>query len=235
MVGANMRNQGLLLIAGVLVLLDQCTKLWIKGFNVLGVQHRGMYIGESYPLLGDLVRITFIENPGMAFGIEFGAGKVLLSLFSIAMAGLLAWYLATTDIHHRWARIGLMLVFAGATGNLIDRVFYGVLYGESPIMYGKVVDFIDVDIIDIVLSGERMQRFWIFNVADACVSTGIVLLILVGQHVPFLQNLHKDSADEQPHNATDISSGKYATSSTSADAQLLQTDPVKDSTSKTGL
>ncbi len=185
----SIQNRGLLLMSVVLVLVDQCTKIWVKGFHLWGVQHKGMYIGESHPLIGDIVRITFIENPGMAFGIEFGAGKVLLSLFSILMTGILAWYLASTQIYHRWARTGLMLVLAGAAGNLIDRVFYGVLYGESPIMYGKVVDFIDVDIVDLVLFGERLQRFWIFNVADACVSIGIVLLILVGQHLPFLQRL----------------------------------------------
>jgi signal peptidase II len=187
--GMRVQNRGLLATAALLVLIDQCTKMWVKGFTVFGVHHTGMYVGESFPVLGEFIRITFVENPGMAFGIEFGAGKILLSLFSILMTVGMVWYLGTTDIRHRWARLGLMLVLAGAAGNLIDRVFYGALYGESPLMYGKVVDFIDVDIIDIVLFGERLQRFWIFNVADSCVSVGIILLFFVGHHLPFFHRI----------------------------------------------
>ncbi|MFY7997344.1 MAG: signal peptidase II, partial [Candidatus Kapaibacteriota bacterium] len=150
-----LRNKGFLLFATMMILLDQFTKIWVKGFNLLGWQHDGMTLYESVSLIGDVVRITYVENAGMAFGISFGAGKIFLSLFSVAASIALAWYLARLDSKHFGVRLALALIFAGATGNLIDRVFYGVFYGESPLFYGKVVDFMDVDMPDFSLFGRE--------------------------------------------------------------------------------
>lgn len=174
-----------------IVLLDQATKLAVKGFSLFGIEHRGMHLGESFPLIGDAVRITFVENPGMAFGIEFGAAKIILSLFSIVAAIVLGVILRRMHkLHVAWlVQLALALILAGAIGNLIDRVFYGVFFGEAPLFYGRVVDFLDVDIPDIHVGDVVLQRWWVFNIADAAVSCGLALLVLVGHQMPPLRQL----------------------------------------------
>jgi len=158
---------------------DQATKLAVKGISVpwAGLSLPGIPIGSSYPLLGDWVRLTFIENPGMAFGIDLG-GKLYLTLFSIAASiGILA-YLYVVRNEKLLFRLSLALVLGGAVGNLVDRIFYGVLYGGAPLFCGKVVDFIDVDFVNINILGYHLQRFWVFNVADAAVTVGVAIMLL---------------------------------------------------------
>ncbi len=158
---------------------DQATKLAVKGISVpwAGISLPGIPIGSSYPLLDDWVRLTFIENPGMAFGIDLG-GKLYLTLFSIAASiGILA-YLYVVRNEKLLFRLSLALVLGGAMGNLVDRIFYGVIYGEAPLFYGKVVDFIDVDFININFLGYHLQRFWVFNIADAAVTVGVAIMLL---------------------------------------------------------
>ncbi len=184
-----MREQKLFVIALFIILLDQLTKLWIKGFHLFGFTHEGMILNSSTPVLGDLLRWTYVENPGMAFGVSFGPGKIILSLFSIVAAIALGWYLFKLRYANKWVQIGVMLLFAGAIGNLIDRVFYGVIFSEAPLFYGKVVDFIDVDCPDFSLGGQEITRWWVFNVADSCVSCGIVLLMLVNAKIPTFKSL----------------------------------------------
>lgn len=88
----------------------------------------------------------------------------------------------------RTVRFSLTLLLGGAVGNLIDRMFYGVLYGEGPLFYGKVVDFLQVDIPDVSLFGELYTHWPVFNVADSCVSVGVVTLLIASmisdQNVP---------------------------------------------------
>jgi signal peptidase II len=195
-------------VAGLLVLLDQATKVAVKGFSVFGIEHTGMHIGESIPLVGDIVRITYIENPGMAFGIEFGSAKILLSLFSIAAAVVIGLLLDRLQQHGARPVVVLAfsLILAGAVGNLIDRVFYGVFYGEAPLFYGRVVDFIDVDVPDIQLGSILLERWWVFNIADAAVTCGMVLLVLYGHHMPPLSSLlARTSGRPTPTSSNDIS------------------------------
>ena len=181
-----LREQKLILVALLLVLIDQATKLWVKGFTLGSWVHEGVPLYSSKQVVGDLVRWTYVENPGMAFGITFGDGKIFLSLFSVVAAIALTWYLTKLRTAPMVLQIGVMLLLAGATGNLIDRVFYGVLYNEAPLFYGKVVDFIDVDCPDFRLFNRDITRWYIFNIADACVSCGIVLLILFNHKLPHL-------------------------------------------------
>jgi signal peptidase II len=183
----HIRNKGFITLALGLIVLDQLTKIAVKGFHVGSWNHDGMTLYQSIEVLGDVVRLTFVENPGMAFGISFGAGKIFLSLFSVVASVLLVWYLARLETPSFGAKLALALIFAGATGNLIDRVFYGVFYGESPLFYGKVVDFVDVDMPDFFLFGREYTRFWVFNVADSCVSVGMGFMIVFNKHLPFLQ------------------------------------------------
>lgn len=163
------------LIALVLIVLDQCTKVWVRSHFMLG---------ETIPVLGDTLRFTYVQNPGMAFGISFGPGKIILTFFTIVIATALGWYLAKLRSFRPIVRIAVMLIFAGAVGNLIDRMFYGVLFGEDPLMFGKVVDFIQVDIPDVTWFGEVYTHWPVFNIADSCVSCGVVLLILFSNSMP---------------------------------------------------
>lgn len=187
-------------IAIAIIALDQATKLAVKGFSLFGIEHAGMHLGQSIPVIGDAVRITFVENPGMAFGIEFGAAKVLLSIFSIAAAVAIGILLYRLQLHRvKWqVQLAFALLFAGAVGNLIDRVFYGILYGEAPLFYGRVVDFLDVDIPDIHIGTFVLERWWIFNIADAAVSCGMVLLLLFSHQMPPLRQLFARSPSSDP-------------------------------------
>jgi signal peptidase II len=171
-------------ITGVIVLFDQITKLLVKGFSVpsLGIYHEGMHLGQSIPLLGDFFRLTFVENPGMAFGIDTDS-KLILTLFTLFATIGIAWYLYHIRQHALLVRLALALILAGAIGNLIDRMFYGVIFGEATLFHGKVVDFFDVDFFDISVGDFQLTRWFVFNIADASVSVGIVLLLLSHHHV----------------------------------------------------
>jgi len=169
-------------LALLLIILDQSTKVFFKGFNLLGIHHQGLVYGEQVPVIGTFLQWTYIENAGMAFGIEFGWGKIFLSLFSVIASLFLAYLIIRIRKSPLPVLIGFSLVFAGAVGNLIDRVFYGVIFGEGALFYGRVVDFIQVDIPDIRFLG--WQYFPIFNVADSCVTVGVIILILFHSQLP---------------------------------------------------
>ncbi|HEX2868513.1 MAG TPA: signal peptidase II [Ignavibacteriales bacterium] len=163
-----------------IVIVDQITKLYIKGFNIpaLHLHHDGMIYGDHRKLIGNFLRITFVENPGIAFGIDLGiSSKLFLSLFSIAASIGIIYYLYKVRNDRFILRFALALILGGAVGNLIDRVFYGVFYGYAPLFFGKVVDFIDVDFFDVNFFGYTYDRWPIFNVADMAVSIGVLLLV----------------------------------------------------------
>ncbi len=179
----------LFIVSFLLIVFDQVTKFLIKGFSFLGFSHEGFGYGEKVEVIGKAIQFTFVENPGMAFSIEFGAGKIFLSLFSVIASILLIIYIRTIGDKPLGYRISVMLIFAGATGNMFDRVFYGVLYDYAPLFYGKVVDFILVDIPDINIWGKYYDYFPVFNIADSCVSVGIVLLLFYNKYIPTLDEL----------------------------------------------
>jgi signal peptidase II len=167
-----------LLFSGIIVLCDQITKLLVKGIRIprLGVSIEGMQYGTSKPILGEFFRFTYIENPGMAFGIDIG-GKLFFSIFSIVASGAILVYLYRARHESKGFRISLAMILGGAIGNLIDRVFYGVIFHEAPLFYGKVVDFFDVDFFNIDILGYHLSRWPVFNIADASVTVGVVLLL----------------------------------------------------------
>ena len=171
------------LYATVLVVVaDQISKLWIKGFSIpfLNINHEGMSIGQKIPVIGDFFRITFIENPGLAFGIDIDSNiKLWISLFSlIASVGLII-YLYVVRKENFGFRLALALILGGAIGNFIDRAFYGIIYDYAPMFYGKVVDFLDFDFFNLTLFGRSYDRFAIFNIADSSVTIGIILLLFL--------------------------------------------------------
>ncbi|MBM4167603.1 MAG: signal peptidase II [Ignavibacteria bacterium] len=189
----------ILCISAIVVVVDQISKLLVKGFSIpaLGVHHSGYAIGTSFPIVGDLIRFTYIENAGIAFGIDVG-GKLFLTLFTLAASVAIFWYLLKSRDEPLVLRFALALVLGGAIGNLIDRMFYGVLYGEAPLFYGRVVDFIDVDFFNISLFGYELHRWPVFNVADASVSIGVVILILFHKRFSHVSPAAGTSESSQP-------------------------------------
>lgn len=167
------------------VLFDQVTKLIVKGFSIpfLGIDVSGMNYGESIEVLGNFFKITFVENPGMAFGIEVGSAKIILSLFSLFAAIGIFIYLVKVKDRNVFFRVALALILGGAIGNLIDRTFYGMFYGYSPIFYGKVVDFLNVDFFDFTIFGHSYNRWPVFNIADSAVTIGVFILIIFNRHI----------------------------------------------------
>lgn len=197
----------IVLVSVVIIIADQVSKLLVKGFSIpfLKINYEGMYHGQRIPIIGDFLRLTFIENPGMAFGFDPGIGlKLWISLFSlIASVGLLV-YLYFIRNQHLTLRLSIAFILGGAIGNLIDRMLYGVLYGYAPLFYGKVVDFIDFDFFNISIFGRYYDRWPIFNFADAAVSIGVlILLFFYRKHQKETDEIPKTEPDLQIQNSTD--------------------------------
>lgn len=179
-------------IFSVLV-IDQIIKIWIKTH---------MYWHESIRVT-DWFYIFFTENNGMAFGMEI-FGKLFLTLFRLVAVSVIGWFLYKFVKHGMKTGfiVCVSLILTGALGNIIDSVFYGVLFSEStassvatflpesggyaPWFYGKVVDMFYFPIIDTYwpswmpfVGGEHFIFFSpIFNFADAAISCGIIALLL---------------------------------------------------------
>lgn len=192
-----------------IIISDQVSKLLVKGFSIpfLGLHHEGVPLGSSRQILDDVVRFTYVENPGMAFGVDFG-GKLFLTLFSIAASIGILVYLYYMRKEKLLFRNSLALILGGAAGNLIDRVFYGVFYNEAPLFYGKVVDFIDVQFFHINLWGYHMTRFWVFNIADSAVSIGVLILLV----------FHRSFVSEEEPKVVSDSTSSVSESGTRADS-----------------
>ncbi len=164
-----------------LIIADQLTKLIVKGITLpaLGIAIEGMSYGESIPIIGEWLNITYIENPNMAFGLSIG-GKLYLVIFSFLASVGLVYYLYRHKNAGLLLRLSLALILAGAVGNLIDRTLYGVLYETAPLFYGNV-DIKKIDDLFTITFSESSFKFWpIFNIADAAVSVGVVMLLIIG-------------------------------------------------------
>ncbi|MBS1904023.1 MAG: signal peptidase II [Bacteroidetes bacterium] len=156
-------------VTAAIVVVDQLTKLLIKGASVFGFP--GMPLHSSKPFIDDILRITYVENPGIAFGINFPALKVFFSIFSgIAAIAIFVYLERNGSKLHKWDRLGLVMIMGGAIGNLIDRCFYGVIFGEERLFYGHVVDFLDF--------GYKTNWWPVFNIADSAVTVGVSILVL---------------------------------------------------------
>ena len=182
----------------LLVVIDQIMKILVK---------TNMQIGEHFNVIGNWFQIFFIENEGMAFGMKFGgmAGKFCLSLFRIILFGLLFWWISSlsrksvtpdggkallpdgkTPVVPTGVLVGLTLIAAGAMGNLIDCLFYGLIFDYAPFMFGRVVDMLYFPLIDTIwptwmpfVGGERFLFFApIFNFADSCVTVRAIYLLI---------------------------------------------------------
>ncbi len=148
------------------IFLDQISKYIIKST---------MTLGQSIPVLGNFFCITYVENPGMAFGIRIN-NPFLFSLLSIVAAILVFYYLYRLRNESWLIQFALSLIAAGAIGNLVDRF-----------LHGKVVDFLDVEFFDISIPafnflgmhfpGYSLTRWPVFNIADSAVTIGMIILI----------------------------------------------------------
>ena len=133
-----------------IVALDQWSKWMIK---------TSYDLYHSEPIIQGFFHFTYVTNDGMAFGLSFPGGKQVLLFVTFALTGVIFWMLWKEKNSHNLIRYGLSFILAGAIGNMIDRV-----------MYGKVVDFLDIMIGDF--------HWYIFNVADSAVTIGMILFIL---------------------------------------------------------
>ena len=155
----------------VALIIDQITKLIVLD---------KMYVGQSIPVLGDWLKLTFTENPGMAFGITFGP-RGLVTVLSITATILIFGYLFTVRKNYLPYRVSIAFILGGALGNIIDRVFYGSLFYNDTLFTGKVVDFIHVNVWRGYLpdwipfiGGNYAALFPIWNVADMAIVAGVV-------------------------------------------------------------
>lgn len=183
----------IIIIVGVL-LADQLIKTWVK---------TNMYLGQEFNVIGNKVLIHFTENNGMAFGMEFGGefGKLALSLFRIcAVLGIgYGIHYLIANKYHRGLILNVSLIFAGALGNIIDSVFYGVIYGYQTWFYGRVVDMFYFPLIQgnfpswfPIWGGEEFLIFRpVFNLADAAISIGVIFILI------FQNKYFKDDLPEE--------------------------------------
>ncbi len=175
------KGKALIILGVVLLVIDQVIKVLVK---------TNMSIGESIHVF-NWFQIFFIENEGMAYGMKFGGavGKFCLSLFRVVLSGVLIWWISKLlkrpDVP-TGALVGLTLITAGAMGNIIDCLFYGMIWDYAPFMFGRVVDMFYFPIIDTVwptwmpfVGGQEYIFFApVFNFADSCVTCGAIYLLL---------------------------------------------------------
>jgi len=167
------------------IFTDQISKFYIKGISIpfLNIKFNGMYLGESISVIGEFFRITFTENPGMAFGFDPGSEfKLFISIFSLVASIALLVYLFSVRKKSFSLKIAIALILGGAVGNVIDRMFYGLIYDYAPLFYGKVVDFFDFNFFNFSIFGRSYDRWPIFNIADASVSIGVLILLFFYKH-----------------------------------------------------
>ncbi len=180
----------------LVLIADQALKIWVKTH---------MMIGQEYKIIGDWFIIHFIENNGMAFGMELAGkfGKIILSVFRIVAVVGIAYYLK--QLYKKDVSYGLIfsisLVLAGAIGNIIDSAFYGMIFndsypqvaslfpaegGYSSFLHGKVVDMFYFPILEGNFpewlpkwGGEHFVFFRpVFNIADSAITIGIAIILI---------------------------------------------------------
>ena len=202
--------QSSVLLIFLLVGLDQVSKFYIKLNYPLSVYGQPAIVDWGF------FKLLFIENKGMAWGTKINdiipfldedLAKLLLTLFRLVAIGFLGFWLRSllkkeSSQLLRWA---LCLIFAGAIGNLIDSLFYGVLFshsygqvatlfpeeGYAPFFYGHVVDMLQFPLVSWtwpnwlpLIGGEEYTFFeYVFNVADAAISTGVAILLLFNKKI----------------------------------------------------
>lgn len=208
-------------VVAFILIVDQLVKFWIK-LSFTYQEHRSIF--------GDWSYLYFIENEGMAFGITWGGamGKLALTLFRLAAVGFIFYWLKRLldEKAHKGLIVCVAMIMAGAFGNIVDSVFYGVIFSQSTgtqlaslfppgggygsFLHGHVVDMFYFPLWEgylpqwIPLMGGKYFVFFdaIFNVADAAISVGVIIIILF-QSV-FFKNEKKEvvAKSESPANSS---------------------------------
>lgn len=210
-----MKKRNIIFIIALVIIADQALKIFVKTHY---------HPGQSHPVLGNWFQLYFIENEGMAYGWKFGGGfgKLALTLFRLAAVILGIFYLRKIleKKYHPGYIICVALVFAGALGNLIDSLFYGMIFDKSSFitddiasifpahgygtfLHGNVVDMLYFPLVHVnkvpswipFFGGKPFSFFnYIFNIADASVSTGVIGILLFKKR--FFKSLDVDNASE---------------------------------------
>jgi lipoprotein signal peptidase len=163
----------------VLFLIDQVSKLFVRGVSLplFNINFSGFSPGESRPLIDNLLNITLVENPGIAFGIDPGESfRDLILIITILTCVSFFVYLLLAKQADIKARIAIAFILGGAAGNLFDRIFYGVFYNYAPLFQGNVVDFLDVKIFKFFIFN-NIHGNYVFNFADVSILSGVFILI----------------------------------------------------------
>jgi signal peptidase II len=210
-------------IISLIVLIDQALKIYIKTHY---------HVGESHAVLGNWFQLYFIENEGMAYGWKFGGewGKMLLTLFRLAAVIFGVFYIKQIiqKNYHTGFIICVALIFAGALGNLIDSMFYGLIFesssmdtlniakifpahGYAGFLHGNVVDMLYFPVIKnatfpswIPFWGGQDFEFFrpIFNISDAAISTGIITILIFQKR--FFKNIPQNNKQQNIETETII-------------------------------
>ncbi|MFN4144540.1 MAG: lipoprotein signal peptidase [Runella sp.] len=194
------------LFASLLIVIDQASKMLVHYYMIPG------FAGQIR-LIGDWLKLYYVTNPGMAFGmqIEHQYGKLFLTIFRLGAMVFIALYIIR--LAKRGASNGLLwamsMILAGAIGNLIDSIFYGVLlhnapYGSpTPWFHGQVIDMVFIDFWEgfipdwVPLWGGQYYTTPIFNFADACIFVGVcIILMFQGTFFPRLDPHKEDTLSE---------------------------------------
>jgi signal peptidase II len=168
-------------IVFVVLAADQALKIWVKTH---------LELGDGFAVIGNWFYLHFVENNGMAFGMEFGGstGKILLTVLRLCVISFIIYLIYTYQKRGlaAFGQVCMSLVLAGALGNIVDSVLYGVVFKYESLFFGRVVDMLYFPIFTGYLpdwvpvwGGEYCVFFRpVFNIADAAISVGMFLIII---------------------------------------------------------
>lgn len=217
-----MKLRTVAIIIALIIIVDQAIKIWVKTTYPVGLITNVM--GFKW------FELYFIENDGMAWGWKFGGewGKMALTLFRLAAVIFGTWYLGriVKQKYHRGFIVCAALIYAGALGNLIDSMFYGLIFSSSEypaiasmfpkeggyagFLHGKVVDMLHFPLFHGKFpgwfpgwGGDSFEFFSpIFNIADASISTGVITLLVFQKR--FFQKHHSDETHPTVETSTKV-------------------------------